>query len=144
MHEAIIRRATGKKDFKFKVRNTPYPAISAVVDRKHGADAATVAFMTAVAYSMLLTTISGQIVEERITRLKHIQVISGVQLGAYWLANLLIDILKMEVTSLTCAFMFWYAETKYMPARLAYVLFPFGAVPLTYVQAFLFPSVASS
>jgi len=67
-----------------------------------------------------------------------------VQLGAYWLANMVVDIIKIEITSLTVAFMFWYAETKYLPARLAYILFPFAAVPMTYVQAFLFPSVASS
>jgi hypothetical protein len=63
-------------------------------------------FISATCYSMLLTTIVGNIVMERVKRLKHIQVISGMKLSAYWLANFLVDFLKMEFTVIVTLIMF--------------------------------------
>jgi len=78
MYEGILKLATGKEDLKFKVRNTPFPATKMIHERKSGTDAGTVTFISGVAYAMILTTICGQMVEERVSHLKHIQVISGV------------------------------------------------------------------
>ena len=78
MYEALLKKSTGNPDFKFKVRNTPFPDTNALKERKTGTDAGSVLFTTAITYSMILTTICGFCVAERVNRLKHIQVISGV------------------------------------------------------------------
>jgi hypothetical protein len=36
-------------------------------------------------------------VQERTARLKHIQVVSGMQLSAYWLATFLVDFIKLQM-----------------------------------------------
>jgi len=78
MYEAILKSATRNPEFKFKVRNTPFPRTNSLKERKTGTDAGAIIFVTAVTYSMILTTICGFCVAERVNRLKHIQVISGV------------------------------------------------------------------
>jgi len=59
---------------------------------------------------MLLTTICGLIVRERTHRLKHIQVISGMQLGPYWLANALVDFIKLEYNIGIALLVYYYAD----------------------------------
>ncbi len=78
MYESILKEASGNANFTFKVRTTPFPLYTEVLERKAGTNAVTVCFVTAVAMAMMLTNIMGLIVEERISRVKHIQVISGV------------------------------------------------------------------
>ena len=78
MYEAILKLATKDDNFSFKTRSTPYPRTQDIEDRKKGTDAALVAIMASVAYSTMMATICGAMVEERVTRRKHIQVISGV------------------------------------------------------------------
>jgi hypothetical protein len=73
MYEAIIKRSMDDKEYEFKVRNTPFPATNKVTGfLKRGTDAGTIMFISATCYSMLLTTIIGNIVMERVKRLKHI------------------------------------------------------------------------
>ena len=72
MYEAILKRAAKDKAFRFKVRSTPYPRTVEVQEVKDGADAGTICFVVALAYSALLTNTMGILVEERISRLKHI------------------------------------------------------------------------
>ena len=59
MYEAILKHASGDPDFKFKIRNTPYPKNEQVKDRKNGNDAAIISFVTGTAYSIALTTTIG-------------------------------------------------------------------------------------
>lgn len=128
----------------FRVRSTPFPLIEAVRERKAGTNAVTVSFVTAVAMAMMLTNVIGLMVEERVSRVKHIQVISGMQLGSYWAANFLVDWIKMEVTCVATVAMFWGMDTVFKEVCISYLLFPFAAIPMTYCLAFLFPSVSSA
>jgi len=144
MYEAILKHASRNKEFKFKVRNTPYPKNEQVKDRKNGNDASIISFVTGTAYSIALTTTIGQLVEERTSRLKHMQVISGVRLSGYWMANFFVDVIKMELTSLTSIIMFYFFIPTYREVMLTYLVFPFGSIPMTYVLSFAFPAVASA
>jgi hypothetical protein len=74
MYEAIIKHATKYKSLpvEFKVRTTPFPITEAVRERKAGTNAATLSFVTAVAFAMMLSNIAGLVVEERVARVKHI------------------------------------------------------------------------
>ena len=115
-----------------------------VRDRKNGADAGTVTFVTACAYSMMLAAVIGQMADERLTRLKHMQVISGVKLSAYWAGNFLVDLIKMEMASLATIILFFLLQPSYREVMVSYILFPFAAIPMTYVFSFAFESVASA
>jgi hypothetical protein len=71
MYESILKMATDDIDFSFKVRSTPFPVTNEVKARKDQGNAAVIIFMTAVAQGMMLTTICGILVKERIEGSKH-------------------------------------------------------------------------
>jgi hypothetical protein len=144
MYEAILKEATGDPDFTFKTRNSPFPPSHVVMERKAGTDSGTLIFLTATTFSMLLTTIVGQLVSERTARLKHIQVISGMQLGAYWTANFAVDLIKLEMNVAVALITFYAAGQRFETIWFSYVLFPFGALPFTYVSTFLFNGESSA
>jgi hypothetical protein len=66
MYESILKMASDDDDFTFKVRNTPFPVTNEVRARKDQGNAAVIVFMTAVAQGMMLTTICGILVKERL------------------------------------------------------------------------------
>jgi hypothetical protein len=51
--------------------------------------------MSAIAYGMIVTAIVSYLLVERISGLKHLQVISGMNLKAYWIGNFIFDYIKM-------------------------------------------------
>ena len=95
MYESILKVATNDPVFKFKVRSTPYPPTLLVKLKDNITSTSTVIFVSAIAYSMIITSVVSYLVVERTNGLKHLQVISGMQLKAYWIGNFIFDFLKM-------------------------------------------------
>jgi hypothetical protein len=60
--------------------------------------AGVIIFVTAIAYSVMITTVVSYLVTERIEGLKHLQEISGMKLKAYWAGNFVVDFIKMQLT----------------------------------------------
>lgn len=144
MYEAILKAATGDSKFEFKVRSTPYPITSKLSQVTKTADSGRMVFLTAVAQACIVTLICSSYVLERTNGLKHFQTISGMQLGAYWAANFIFDLITMEVTAVTTCLLFYYYELPYYSAQISYLLYPFAVLPYTYVMSFCFASEASS
>jgi len=77
--------------------------------------------------------------QERERKLKHLQMISGLNLFAYYFVNLFFDILKTEFTmGLCCLMLYAFKLTDYYWAMTTLMLFPWAVVPATYVMSFLF------
>ena len=73
--------------------------------------------------------------------LKHVQVISGMRLSSYWIANFIFDFLKMYFTVGTTIIIFEIMKSDYLDydsSVIVYALFPFGVLPCIYVMSFLF------
>jgi hypothetical protein len=72
MYESILKVATGDPDFSFKLRSTPYPPTQAIKVRMQTFSAGLIVFVTAIAYSVMITAIVSYLVVERIEGLKHL------------------------------------------------------------------------
>jgi len=94
--------------------------------------------MSAVAYSMMVTAIVSYLVVERISGLKHLQVISGMNLKAYWVGNFIFDLIKMELTIVVTISLFFGFEMGLNSAWATYVALPFGIIPFSYVMSYWF------
>lgn len=94
--------------------------------------------MSAVAYSMMVTAIVSYLVVERISGLKHLQVISGMNLKAYWVGNFIFDLIKMELTIVVTISLFFGFEMGFNSAWATYVALPFGIIPFSYVMSYWF------
>ena len=120
------------------------PVTNEVFSRKVMGNAAAVIFLTAVAYGMLMTSIVGGIVWERMSGIKHMQMISGMDRAAYWIANFIIDLIQVEVIVLISVLTFYLANLKYSTSWIIYMLFPVAAIPLTYVTSYFFGSESAA
>ena len=94
MYEAILKSATGNPNFKFKVTTAPYPVSEVLKSRSRSANAIFICLVAGIGFSLLPASAIGNIVQEREKGLKHMQVLSGLSLLAYWVSNLLFDLLK--------------------------------------------------
>lgn len=102
--------------------------------------------MVAVGFSLIPATLIGQVMHERESGLKHMQVISGMNVAAYWIINVTYDILKLEIPMILCCFLLWPFQLKeYMPeAWPVFWCYPLGVVPFTHATSFLFQKEGSA
>lgn len=138
MYESILKAATNNPNFSYKLRSTPYPLTDLLKIRFITADASSVVFMSSIAFSMIITAVVSYLVVERVNGLKHLQLISGLQLKAYWIGNFIFDALKIEVTIVCVIAMFFGYDMQYDAAWVTYLLIPFAVMPYTYVVSFVF------
>lgn len=66
------------------------------------------------------------------------QVISGVSLPAYWLSNLISDIVKTYVPIIVIVILQYLFQVDYEGVWLLLILFPISIIPFTYVTSFFF------
>ena len=79
------------------------------------------------------------ILRERVKNLKHLQLISGLNLFAYHTINILFDIIKAEMVVAACCSIFLMWNLKiYYDSLVILLLWPLGVIPTTHAFAFLF------
>ena len=77
-------------------------------------------------------------IKEREMQLKHMQVISGVSLPAYWLSNLMSDIIKSYVPIFVILLLTVAFNLEYDGVWQLLMIYPLVIVPFTYITSFLF------
>jgi len=138
MYESILKTAFDDPEFEFKVKIRAFPLTYQIQSYVKTSKAGTVIFFTAISYSVILTNIVSYLVNERISNLKHVQQISGMQLSAYWIGNFIFDFCKMNVTIATSIIIFYSFHTGLSSSLISYALFPFAVLPFTYCMSFVF------
>ena len=68
------------------------------------------------------------------------QLISGMSLTAYWISNLIFDIVKGIIPSAIVIGLIYAFGLEYDHAWAMFLLYPVGVIPFTYVFSFLFTS----
>jgi len=138
MYESILKFATNNPKFSFKLRSTPYPPTNFVKVRLANTSAASIVFIGGVAYAMLITSIVSYLVVDRLEGFKHLSVISGMQLKAYWVGNFIFDFVKMYFTIIVTIILFGSYGMGYTGSTIVYLVFPIGILPFTYITSFIF------
>ena len=93
----------------------------------------------AVGLSIIPASIIGGILYERETKLKHLQIISGMNLFSYWLVNLVFDMVKtLFPIGLIIIIMYFFNLKDLYVIIPIFLLFPIAVVPFTYASSFLF------
>ena len=137
MYESILKTATNDPSFNFKTKSIPFPPTYEVKIRYNGPNIVTIIFLSSIAYSMMITAVVSYLVVERINGLKHLQLVSGMQLKAYWVANFIFDFIKFQPTIFITLALFRIYNMNVNAAWTVYLMFPFGILPFTYVTSFL-------
>ena len=91
-----------------------------------------------IALALIPCVIIAYIIKERVHHLKHMQLISGVSLPAYWLSNLIADIAKTFVPMLISLVLMGIYGVEDDGAWILLMLYPLAIVPFTYLTSFAF------
>lgn len=113
MYESIIKLASGKKDLKFKVQNTPFPVTKRTKDGQELAPGIFVCFVTGIGLSLIPASIATRVVHEKENGLYHMQIVSGVNKLAYWTSFFIIDLIMAYVPCILTAILIELFEMKY-------------------------------
>lgn len=99
-----------------------------------------------IAFGIVIAGLARYIVSERISGLKHLQIISGMQTSAYWMGCFIFDFCKMYITIITAFILFAAFDLRLNDMFVVLALLPFGIIPFTYASTYLFTteSAASS
>ena len=136
IYESIF--ATVVPDIKFKVVTAPFPQFYVFTQKVAAIQALDFTVFIAIALAIIPCVIISHILKERTHNLKHMQVISGVSLPAYWIANMLSDIAQAYVPILIIVLLQYIFSLDYEGVWVLLLLYPIAIVPFTYVTSFMF------
>ena len=94
--------------------------------------------IVSIALALIPCVIISLIIKEREKQLKHMQVISGVSLPAYWISNLVSDIVKSYVPIFIILILTVAFNLEYDGVWELLIIYPAVIVPFTYITSFLF------
>ena len=94
MNSAILKKATGNQDAEIKLGI--YPFVYSYIDESitQNVQGMNLLSYLAMGISFIPALITQFLVMEREKNIKHQQIVSGVSLKAYWIANFVMDYLK--------------------------------------------------
>jgi ATP-binding cassette subfamily A (ABC1) protein 3 len=144
IYESILKTATNDSNFQFNVTTQPYPLLWVFLERQKAGNAFDFAFMVGIGLSLIPTVIVSFILREREENLKHMQLISGMNLTGYWTSNTIADITKAYVPMLLIIMLTWIFDTNYQGVWVLYLLFPWAIVMFAYIFSFFFTSDTSA
>lgn len=96
--------------------------------------------MVSIGFALIPAAIISFIVNEREKNLKHMQLISGMNLSAYWISNMFFDIVKGVIPSGIVIGLFYAFQVSYDWCWILFLLFPIAVTPFTYFTSFFFRS----
>ena len=94
--------------------------------------------LISIAVAVIPTVMVSYLISERVKGLKHIQTVSGMNLLSYWIANILLDALKVLLLLIVILILAIVAGVNYQEKLIFFLLFPLALVPFTYASSFLF------
>jgi len=99
MYESVLKVATGNPNFKLRVSTHPFPITEMLRQRAKSASGFFIVFVVAIGFAMIPASVVSFIVNEKEKSLKHMQLVSGMSLSAYWISNIVFDIVKSIIPS---------------------------------------------
>jgi ATP-binding cassette subfamily A (ABC1) protein 3 len=151
INNAILKQVMNNNAAYIKVRYEGLKLTNQLKNFENTADGFVAVFLFALAYAFIPAGVVLYIVKEREQNAKHQQIVSGVSVSAYWLSNLLIDVLKYLIPGIYCGIciklfnvnaflernalsMAWALIISYGPAVMTF----------TYATSFLFNNAESA
>lgn len=97
-------------------------------------------FMVGIGMALIPCVMVSYILKERTECLKHMQLISGMSLPAYWISNMMADIVKVYIPVLLMLATSILFNANYPDVWVLFLLLPLALVPFSYMTSFMFGS----
>jgi len=138
MYEAVLKAATGRPDFSFKVTNHAFPITELQKEHTEAASGIFVCFVVGIGFALIPASIASVIVGERQKSIKSIQVVKGIYKTAYWLAFALVDLLRAYLPCLATIWLIEIFDLRYGHVWKVLAIFPLAILPFTYATSYIF------
>jgi len=138
MYQSILKSVN--EDIQFNVVTAPFPVFYVFESRVASAQALDFASLVSIALALIPCVIISFIIKEREQQLKHMQMISGVSLPAYWMSNMISDVVKTYIPIFIILILQYVFSSAYEGVWLLLLCYPIAIVPFTYVTSFFFTS----
>ena len=94
--------------------------------------------MVGVALSLIPCAMISYLLKERMESLKHMQLVSGMSLPAYWISNMIADIVKVYIPLILIVLLSVVFNCSYPGVWVCFLVLPWALVPFTYLTSFIF------
>lgn len=94
--------------------------------------------MVSIAVALIPCVMISFILREREDSLKHIQLISGMSLPAYWISNIIADLIKVYIPIVLMILLSKIFKVNYKDIWVLFLLLPLAIVPFSYATSFVF------
>ena len=145
INNAILKIATGDDSKQITTIVQPFLKTLGTIAVQNIFTGINYAFILSIGLSFIPGSLVAFIVKERESNAKHQQIVSGVSLPAYWLANYFLDYLKYLVPAVLNALlamlfkaMAIIEDDKLAGAWTLFVTYGLSMIPFTYLCSFLF------
>ncbi len=145
MNQAIIRYATNRPIIVNCI-NYPFPLTYRIKSLSGTATGFIASFIFSIAFAFIPASLVVFIVKERQQNIKHQQLVSGVSLFSYWMANYFLDFLKLTIPLIFSALMCLAFDISsltdpnesYGAIWLIFIFYSSSLISFTYAVSFMF------
>ncbi|CDW85063.1 abc transporter family protein [Stylonychia lemnae] len=138
LYESILKLASNNPNYKFEVSTQAFPVTYNLSKRSAQVNGIFIVFVISIGFALIPASVISFIVHEREKNLKHMQIISGMSLPAYWLCNFTFDIIKSLIPSGIVVGLMYTFGVDYPQVWILLLLYPFAVIPFTYATSFFF------
>eukprot|EP00466_Bigelowiella_natans_P003580 jgi/Bigna1/73288/fgenesh1_pg.23_\ len=137
--------ASSASTFDISLTSSPWPKTA----KQKAINQAFTGIAVTIAFAFVPAGVAGFIIRERQTGSKHLQIISGVNIVAYWLSNFAWDFLNFLPSCIIALIVFAIYDLEAYTGDAAGVvfltslLFALAIIPFTYCMSFLFKTPAT-
>lgn len=135
MYESILKTAA---NVDLTLSTVPFPPMYQLTLRSSSQNAFGYAAYVGFAFCFMPCAIISFIVLERTEALRHMQVVSGMQISAYWISNMIADMIKLYIPIFLIILASIVFNANYEGCAILMLLLPPALVPFTYCTSFLF------
>ncbi|KAG8513504.1 LOW QUALITY PROTEIN: ATP-binding cassette sub-family A member 3 [Galemys pyrenaicus] len=147
----IVFMTLSGQDASITPSNKPQPFVTATKSEKRRTSGAIVAFNLFFGISIFISGFCLLVVNERITKAKHIQFVTGVYTFNFWISALLWDFITYFISCcllllvfLACGLDLLIKKNYIMATWIILLLFGWSVIPFMYLMSFLFSSNSSA
>ena len=147
LHNSLIKYYTNKNTAKINMNLKPLPLTSKIKNLEGTIDGFILVSFISLAFVLIPSSMIIFIIKERENNAKHQQLISGVNVFAYWLSNFLVDFVNYLIPSMVFFVLFYVFDTSFFIEKdhgaMSFCLFLLNGVTMVlsvYFFSFLFKS----
>ena len=150
MNNAILKLISRNSNASIKLTLNPLLPTKGVKSVEDTIDGFIIVMLLALAFSFIPSSLILFIIKERENNAKHQQIISGVNVVAYWLSNFIVDYVKYLIPALVSYALFFAFDVTFFiqgdragMSILLFILYGIAMVGYTYVTSFMFRKPSS-